>query len=120
MKRLIPLLAAASLSSGCYKIDYVNASSMGVPSHTEWHHIGILALVEFSAPVSLQTICPSGFTKVHHEVSLPNSAVTFLLSFVGLNWAYTPSTIEVYCKSGTAYNVELDRDGMALSAERVQ
>ena len=46
------LLSAVLLLGGCYKIDYVrNAPSAPGPTSSSWHHIGILALVEFSDPV---------------------------------------------------------------------
>lgn len=109
---------AALLSSGCYKINYVAAPSAPYPQVTAWHHIGILGLVEFSSPVMLDQICPAGFARVENQISLINSLVSpFALGFVGLGWAYQPHTVKVYCKSGQSYNVELNEDGMALSAE---
>jgi hypothetical protein len=119
MKRFL-LLASLWLSS-CYKIDYVTGlQSSSVPTASEWHHIGIFGLVEFSEPVPLQQICPTGFAKVHNETSFANGAVTFALGLVALNWAYQPSTVSVYCKSGAAYNVDVDEQGLALSAERFE
>ena len=116
MKRFAFLLAALAVS-GCYKIDYVNGGSPSAyADSTEWHHIAIMGLMEFSEPVALDQICPDGFAKVHHEVSLVNGLVSYIIGY-GL---YSPSTIEVYCKSGAAYNVEVNDDGLALSAERVQ
>lgn len=115
------LLSAGLLLSGCYKIDYVRGvPSSSVPTSSSWHHIGIFGLVELSDPVPLNTICPTGFARVHHEVSIANSAVTYLLGTVGLNWAYQPSTISVYCNSGQAYDVEVDDSGMAVSVLRTE
>lgn len=115
---LLALAATALLSSGCYKINYVAAPSAPYPQVTQWHHIGLLGLVEFSSPVMLDQICPGGFARVENEVSLINSLVSpIALGFVGVAWAYQPHTTNVYCKSGQAYNVQLNEDGMALSAE---
>ena len=114
-------LLPALLLSGCYKIDYVTGMpSQGTPTVEQWHHIGVFALVEFSDPVPLQQICPNGFSKVHHEVSFINGAASYALGLVGMNWAYQPSTIQVYCASGSAYNIEVDDKGLAMSAERFE
>ena len=112
---MIPLLALLSLN-GCYKIDYVQGPSEPYATQSEWHHIGILGLVEFSDPVRLDQICPGGWAKVHNEISVLHGLVTVALGTVGLSWAYTPHTIEVYCASGQAFQVELDDQGLATSA----
>ena len=112
-------LLAGLLSTGCYKIDYVAGPSAPYPQTTEWHHIGILGLVEFSEPVQLDMICPGGFARVHNEVSFVNGVVTLALGFVGLSWAYQPHTVQVYCKSGQAYDVQLDGNGLATAATRL-
>ncbi len=121
MKRIAMMASVAAALSGCYKIDYVRSTSAaGAPTAEEWHHIGLFALVEFSDPVPLQTICPTGFARVHHEISVVNGALTMALGFVGLSWVYQPSTISVYCNSGSAYNVEVDSEGMAMTAQRFE
>jgi hypothetical protein len=118
------LLSAALMLSGCYKIDYMrSAPASPVPTSQQWHHIGILALVEFSDPVPLQTICPTGFARVHHEVSIVNGLVTMVLgSLTGgiVSSLYQPSTISVYCNSGQAFDVQVDDSGMAVAATRTQ
>ena len=116
------LLSAALMLGGCYKIDYVRSTpSSGVPTSTEWHHIGIIGLVEFSDPVPLQNICPTGFSKVHHEVSFINGLVTYGLNvFGGLGFLYQPSTISVYCNNGQAFDVQVDEAGMAVAATRTE
>lgn len=113
------LLSLGLITTGCYKIDYVGGPAEPVPAHTEWHHIGIFGLAEFSAPVQLSAICPQGFARVHNERSFLNGLTTWALGTVGLNWVYQPYTTTVYCRSGAAYNVELNADGLALSAEPV-
>lgn len=115
-------LLAALLSTGCFKIDYVTGPSAPYPQTDEWHHIGILGLVEFSEPVRLDTICPGGFARVHNEVSplnlLASTALGLFTATAGF-WVYQPHTVQVYCKSGQAYDVQLDGDGMATAATRL-
>lgn len=115
MKSLhIALLGAAALAlSGCYKIDYINGPSDPYPASSQWHHIGILGLVEFSNPVALHTICPNGWGKVHNERSFLNGLVSYIVG----NGLYSPYTVEVHCASGQAYRVNLNEDGLATSAE---
>lgn len=121
MSRL-PVFAtlALLLGSGCYKIDYVAGPSAPYPQTTEWHHIGIFGLVEFSEPVRLDMICPGGFARVHNEVSFLNGLVTYVLgNIAGLGWVYQPHTVKVYCTTGQAYDVQLDADGLATTATRL-
>ena len=109
------------VSSGCFKINYARQVGMqAAPAYDEWHHIGIFALVEFSDPVQLGYICPTGFARVHHEVSFINGLVPLALGVVGLSWVYTPSTITVWCESGLGYELGMTRDGMVASARRFQ
>jgi len=116
-------LALASLglllTTGCYKIDYVQGPSQPYPQRVEWHHIGIFGLVEFSEPVRLDQICPQGFARVHNERSVLNSLVTIALGTVGMSWAYSPYTVDVFCSSGQAYKVQVNEQGLATSAQRL-
>jgi hypothetical protein len=119
---LLALAGTVLLGSGCYKVNYVAAPSAPYPQVTQWHHIGLVGLVEFSSPVMLDQICPGGFARVENEISFVNGLVSnpvlpSALGFFGLSWVYQPHTVKVYCKSGQSYQVELDDEGMALSAE---
>lgn len=121
MSRFLTAALAGLMLTGCYKIDYVAGPSAPYPQTTEWHHIGIFGLVEFSEPVRLNVICPNGFARVHHEVSLGNGLVHWLLGG-GLGYSsgwYSPSTVMVYCSTGQAYDVQVDRDGLATAAQRL-
>lgn len=112
---------ALLLGSGCYKINYVTAPSAPYPQTTNWHHIGIFGLVEFSEPVMLDRICPAGFARVENQISFVNGLVSpVALNLVGLAWAYQPHTVKVYCKSGQAFDVEVNEQGLALSAQPVE
>jgi hypothetical protein len=111
------LLAALVLSTGCYKMNYVNGSaSGGSPAYTEdWHHIIIFGLVELSDPIALDKVCPNGWAKVHNERSFENGLVTWALSIIGLGWVYGPHATTVWCAGGAAYDVELNEDGLVTT-----
>jgi hypothetical protein len=55
MNKLL-VLSLFVLTSACSTIYFHNGSSDSV-DHDEWHHDGILALVEFSPPVDLNERC---------------------------------------------------------------
>lgn len=114
--RAFLLASLGLLLTGCYKINYVAGPSAPYPQTTDWHHIGIFGLVEFSEPVMLDRICPSGFARVENQISFVNGLVPIALGTVGLAWVYQPHTVKVYCRSGQAYEVSVNEDGMALSA----
>ncbi len=117
MTRLTMLPLLLLLAAGCYKIDYVQGPSDPFPSETEWHHIGIFGLVEFTNPVRLDQICPQGWARVHNERSFLNGLVTRVLSLWGAGWVYQPHTVKVYCSSGQTLQVELNDQGLATSAQ---
>ena len=47
--------------SSCYTIHFNRDSSSSTGSYqsSQWHHIGLLGLLEFSSPVNLQEFCPA-------------------------------------------------------------
>ena len=47
-----------SLSS-CYTIHFSKGSNFPYYQTSQWHHIGLLGLMEFSDPVNLEQICPA-------------------------------------------------------------
>lgn len=111
--RMALLGAAALATSACYKIDYVNGPSDPYPAVSQWHHIGIYGLVEFSNPVAIHTICPNGWGKVHNEQSFVNGLVSMIIG----RGLYSPYTVEVHCSTGSAYKVQVNEDGLATAAE---
>jgi hypothetical protein len=123
-KRTLAWLVLVAGLSGCYKISYHYGPTTAptAPPYQEWHHIGIFALIEFSQPVQLHMLCPSGFSHVEHEVSVANAAVVagiWILSANALAWLYFPHTVRVYCNSGQAYRLHLDPGGDAVAAEGI-
>ena len=43
--------------AGCYTMHFVKDHQPVRYTSTQWHHIGILGLVEFSDPVNLRSVC---------------------------------------------------------------
>jgi hypothetical protein len=99
MKNFIALgaIAVAMLTSGCHKIYYHNGgpliSNKSAALVNEWHHDGVIGLVEFSEPVNLKGYCSSaGWSTVETE----NSFLTGLVS--AITYAlYTPREANVVC-----------------------
>ena len=56
MKNLILCCMFFGLT-GCYTMHFVKEHRPAVYNYTQWHHIGILGLVEFSDPVNLRSVC---------------------------------------------------------------
>ena len=115
MKRFA-MLAAVTLSAGCYKMNYINAAPSGTPGfEDEWRDIIIFGLVELDDPVALDQVCPNGWAKVHNERTFENGLVSWALTIVLLGWVYTPHATTVWCAGGSAYDVELNGDGMVTT-----
>ncbi|MDB5049780.1 MAG: hypothetical protein JWO30_2851 [Fibrobacteres bacterium] len=87
---LIPLLTA-----GCSKIYFHNGTAPAAPvPPPEFHHVGILGLVEFSQPENLKTICND---KDWSVVLTEKSFITGLVSAV-TQQLYTPWAFSAGCK----------------------
>jgi len=89
-------LAAISLT-GCHKIYYHNAGQIAAvknaAQYNDWHHIGVLGLVEFSEPINIKAKCEKGWNAIETENSFLSglvSAVTYSL--------YTPREANLVCK----------------------
>ena len=99
MKKI--LIFAVSLvaiaASGCSKIYYHNGgpavANKNLATYNNWHHDGVLGLVEFSDPIDLNVRCQRGWDTVETE----NSFLTGLVS--GLTYSlYTPREANLVCK----------------------
>ena len=100
MKKFLVLgaLVVASLTTGCHKIYYHNGGSMVANKNAalvnEWHHGGVLGLVEFSDPVNIKLYCGvKGWSAVETE----NSFLTGLVGAIAYG-LYTPREANVVCK----------------------
>lgn len=104
---------AATLLSGCYKTNYTTgAATSADPMKEYWHHRAINGIVEFQAPIDLGAVCPSGVARVHTEVSFVNGLVQYGVGVVVSPILYNPSTVQVWCKAGTAARITTSKDGV--------
>jgi hypothetical protein len=95
---LFGALFVASVTTGCHKIYYHNGGPLlankAAANVNEWHHDGVLGLVEFSEPVDLKRYCgEKGWSTIETE----NSFLTGLVSVVTYG-LYTPREANVVCK----------------------
>ena len=91
---LVALMAALALS-GCFRISFQNGAQQSKAPLTqgEWHHNGVLGLVEFSDPVDLKDRCRDrGWSTIETHK-------TFLQGLVGgLTYSlYTPWDVAYSC-----------------------
>ncbi len=140
MKTSLKLLMLAGLT-GCYKINYTNGADFNSKADSvKWHHTAAAGIVELSQPVPLDHICPNGWGRVHHERSPLNLAVSYgagaafgyaarsapnmesrAASYLMLaattfpTMIYTPASVTVHCKSGTAYRLESKGDKTVIT-----
>ncbi len=124
MKALTSLLMLASLTlTGCYKITYHNGNGAGAyPTSETWHHGAVYGIVEITKPVQLNQVCPTGFAKVHNEISLVNGVAMYVVgsvtAMVGLPAGlWQPHTVSVWCNSGASYRLQVDDNDMVVAAE---
>ena len=59
VRKIFSLFVALFFLCSCYTINFKRDSSSTDEFYqfSQWHHIGLLGLVEFSAPVNLKEIC---------------------------------------------------------------
>ena len=82
--------------SGCYKLTFHSSDQLRISEATygNWHHGGILGLVEFSDPVDLKKQCEG---KKWQEVRTKRGFLQGLSSFFTYN-LYTPWDVSYECK----------------------
>jgi len=97
MKKII--LIVAICLSGCTTIHFDRDSAVkGQVSAPLWHHIGVISLVEFSAPVNLDDQCGE---KEWDSVQTEQNFLNVLASMVGsavIPALWSPKSVEVTCK----------------------
>ncbi len=127
MKALSSILLLASLSlTGCYKITYHNGNGGGAyPTSEQWHHGAIYGILEISKPVQLNQVCPSGFAKVHNEISLGNGVAMYVFGSVTAMFGlpaglWQPHTVSVWCNSGASYRLQVDDQNLVVAAETLE
>jgi len=97
-KMFIVLFCAFLFCSGCGTIYIHNGNTSSEVTQLEWHHDGILDLVEFSKPVDLSQRCKN---KEWKTVKIEKSALCVVVdiaeAFVVGN-LYDPWIVETSCK----------------------
>lgn len=98
MKNLILLAAILLGTSACNTIIIKNgANASTAMTHEEWHHIGILGLVEYSKPVDLNETCNGkGWNSVQTRTG-PLQVLIGALPYVST--FYTPEEVQISCKN---------------------
>ena len=98
-------IAAALCTTACFSIQFNNgptgATASPAKQAREWHHDGILNLVEFTRPVDLNNRCGGAdWQSVRvYKSFLQGFLQTAASSFVG-NW-WDPWTVETRCAGAT-------------------
>lgn len=117
--RRLPYLAALVIATGCYKINYTTGAPIGEDAdETIWHHRFINGMVEIK-PVEAPKLCPSGVAKVHTEVSFVNGLANYVSALIGVpGIVYNPATVQLWCKSGSSFNLRFSDDGTSVVATR--
>ena len=91
----------AATAGGCSTI-YFHNSSNAMPDHEEWHHDGLLGLVEFSPPVDLNERCEGrDWETVKTEKTFLNGLVSTVAGSAA-GRLYDPWEVAYACQSGPA------------------
>ena len=115
MKRLILLISFFSLT-GCYTIHFTKGSNMPTEyTYSKWHHIGLLGLMEFSAPVNLKKVCggknnwkavktETGFLQgLVQLISIPMGSYGYgevqIPTTISIGTFYSPKSVSIACKN---------------------
>jgi hypothetical protein len=92
MRRIMLVLVAAAMSTGCYHATaHTGRTPAAVKVEKRWANSWIYGLVP-PQPVNAAQACPSGVAQVDTQLSLTNQLVGFLT--LGI---YTPMEIVVTC-----------------------
>lgn len=96
MKKLLAIAAIAL--SGCTTIHFDNGANPTMGQTTEkWHHNAVLALIEVSDPVNLESECAGQeWSSVQTELTFINGLVSGLVNVIAPVWY--PKTVTVNCK----------------------
>jgi len=97
MKKLILMTALLLGTSACNTIILKNGADASTAMNFEqWHHIGIIRLVEYSKPVDLNQVCSGkGWNSVQTRTG-PLQVLIGILPYVST--FYTPEEVQISCK----------------------
>ena len=93
MNRVVVLIALLIGAGGCSTLHFDNGEAGPDYTYREWHHDGILDLVEFSPPVDMRARCDGNDWQ---SVKVEKSFVNGLADAVSYNF-YDGWTIEFSC-----------------------
>ena len=111
---LLSLLFLIVFSVSCQTIHYTNKAEVPAHySHTQWHHIGLLGLLEFSPPVNVKARCGNkGWKAVRTQRNILQTVAGVVASAIAsrilemvhpilgpFSSVYTPEEASVSCKS---------------------
>jgi hypothetical protein len=98
MSSRLVVVAALIGTVGCYSIHFDNGPDAPQRvEQSEWHHDGILRLVEFSSPVDLKDRCENaGWSSVRVYKSFLNGLAEAAVSLIAP--LYDPWTVEIDCE----------------------
>ena len=113
---IVLLLSSALSFTGCA----MKSATRSTFSQLEIPEIGVdefqeLGLVEFTSPIPVHTVCPTGFLKVDVHQSFWAEAAR-VLSF-GM---YSPAKTYVTCRNGEAYMIGLNHQGFVEVLRKVK
>jgi len=97
-KEIVILISAIFIYSGCATIYLHNGDTPSEVTQQEWHHDGILDLVEFSPPVDLSQRCRN---REWQTVKIEKSALCVLVDIAEATLVgniYDPWIVETSCK----------------------
>ncbi len=100
MSRIGATVLALAFLGSCYRTKFSlrDSTQVTLSEYDEnWHHNGILGLVEFSDPVRLDRLCPTGVAEIEQRQSFLNGLVRVLTYSL-----YTPQTTTVLCDGASA------------------
>lgn len=75
-----------------------NANTSNTKTHSKWHHIVVLDLIEASDPVNLKKECATGkWISVETQKSFWNIISGFIVNFIAPIWY--PQTVTITCEN---------------------
>lgn len=106
----IVLLTLTSCSTIHYRFDNQPDGTGG----SQWHHIGIFQLVEYSDDVRVKEKCANGA----HEITSRRNPIQAVLSLIPwLGWVWSPTEVHIECSEKMAMNNSQGSKGAKASSQ---
>lgn len=111
LRTLAPLLLLAA--TGCYKTNFTTGlPTSAQPTSEVWHHRVLNGIVEIPEKVQTGDDCSGKVARIHTEVSALNGLVEYGIGIFLTPILYNPSTVQVWCASGSAAKLTVREDGL--------